>query len=136
MGGDALLALNLDKVGIYVVFNVVLILLFPQSHPSLVEGHVLGVPVEFELLGVFVELVDVLAGLGHEGDELKLCGEAPFHPFEPEFNGCNFLAEVMQILVFCQPLLRNVIIVHILVCQTANIYNTSPMLPSETFNTS
>lgn len=49
-----MLALDLYKVGVDIVVNLVFILLFPQNHSGLLEGHVLRITIEFELLGMFV----------------------------------------------------------------------------------
>jgi hypothetical protein len=62
-----LLALDLYKVGVDIVVNLIFILLFPQKDSGLLEGHELMVAVELELLGMFVEFVDVFTSLCHKG---------------------------------------------------------------------
>ena len=113
LAGNRQLPLNVNEVGIYVVFNILLVLLLANRNPCGLERHKLRVPIELELFWVLVELVDMVLCLGHEGDQFELGGKAPFHPFEAELDGGDLLAEVPEVLVFSQPFARNIIIEHL-----------------------
>ena len=62
---------------------------------------------------MFVELVDMMLCLGHEGYKFKLGRKASFHPLESKLDGGNFFTEISQVLVFSQPLVGNIIIEHL-----------------------
>ena len=65
LSGDGSFIVEGNPVCIYVVLDCVR---GRETYASGLEGHKGGVAVEGELLGVFVEFIDVMLGLGHEGE--------------------------------------------------------------------
>ncbi len=111
LGGDGALAQEVDEVGVYVVFDALLVT--PEVHASGFEGHVLGVAIQFVLFWVFVEFVDVVLRLGHEGQQLELGGQTAVHAFESELDLLDLEAKVAKVFVFSLPLQRDVLVLHV-----------------------
>ena len=76
---NCIFPLYIDEVGIDIVLNVIPFLLGTKGNPGGLKGHVLRVPIEFELLGMLIKFFNVMLSLGHKGDEFKLCRKAAFH---------------------------------------------------------
>ena len=68
--------------------------------------------IERKLLLIFVEFVDVLLGLSHEGNQLKFSAAAPVHSLQLEVNLIDRSPHLLQIFILAHPLTRNVIKVH------------------------
>ena len=72
MSANDFLTLEFDDVGIDVVLNFVFLLLSSQDWLGRVECHNMGVSVERELLRILVQFLQMVLGLGHEGQNLEL----------------------------------------------------------------
>ena len=113
LGGDNSSALHRDEVGIDVVLDCFILRGRVEADPSGLEGEVGRVAVEVVLLRVFVELVDVLLGLGHVGKDFELGAQAALHLLEAEGNLGYGGAHLLEVFVLVHPLLRNVIALHL-----------------------
>lgn len=111
LSGNHVLSSHNDRVSVYVVVHGVVV---SEAHSGWVEGHEGRVAVEGELFWVFVEFVDVILGLGHEREEFKLSSSAAGHAFEGELYEFDWGAHFLEIFVFVNPLLRDVIEIHII----------------------
>ena len=69
--------------------------------------------VEGKLLLIFVEFVDMLLSLSHEGNQFELSAAAPVHSLQLEVNLLNRSAHLFQIFILIHPFARNVVKVHI-----------------------
>jgi len=63
---DAFFTLDVDEVGIDVVFDVVFLVRAPKKHAGGLEGHILRVTIQFVLFRVLVQLLEMVLGLGHK----------------------------------------------------------------------
>jgi hypothetical protein len=111
LGGHHSFPSHRDHVRVYVVVDRVVV---AETHAGGVEGHEGRVAVERELFWVFVEFVDVILGLGHEGQQFELCGCASGHAFEGEIDEFDGGAHLFEVLVLVNPLLGNVIEIHLI----------------------
>lgn len=109
--GDASLPLQLDHIRVDVILHFLVIGIGGQSRPGRIEGHESGVSVEGELFWVFVELVDVVLGLSHEGEQFELSGQTALETLQAEVDLRDFFGHLTQVLVLGLPFLGDVVVV-------------------------
>ena len=76
---NCIFPLDIDEIGINIVLYVIPFLLGTKGNPGRLKGHVLRVPIEFELFRMLIKFFNVMLSLGHKSNEFKFCCKAAFH---------------------------------------------------------